>query len=464
MNKEQTKRLEENTPAADDILFDFDYSGKGNAERMLKLYREEILYCAKIKEWYVWDKIRWERDDTEKVESFADATIVKIMDREASIKDVVALKAYKAFIKRSRYKSMIAEMLFFSRLQRQVILEALDTHDRLLICKNGTLDLDTLELRISDPADLMTKCCGTEYDPDAVSPQWEQFIEEITEGDNSLADYLQRIIGYSLSGDTSEHAFYILYGNGFNGKGTFMNVVKELLKEYAQQGSVETIYMRRNDRPIRSDIAHMLGARLISFTEGDQGRHLDEGMVKTLTGEDAQNCRELYGKEFDYVPTAKFILQTNHMPEIRGTDEAIWGRIKLIPFKLHIKERDRNLTLGRKLLEELPGILNWALKGWEDWKANGMQTPQRIKDETLSYRHESDIFGKFLDDKYIKDPNGKVLSSSMKYTYVDWCLEEKEKQMSDRNLWQTLAFRGFTKTKMKGSAGRERCWRGLKEK
>ena len=242
-----------------------------------------------------------------------------------------------------------------------------DRDPMLLNCSNGTLDLRNGEIRGHDPPDLITKMVPVAYDPQATCPVWEAFVDRTMESDRSKIEFLQRALGYSLTGITSEQCLFVLHGSGANGKSTLMETIRELLADYAMHTTTSSLLQSKSS-PIRNDLARLNGARCVSAVEIGMGRRLDEALVKQLTGGDQVTARYLYNEYFEYKPTFKLFIAANHKPDIRGVDHGIWRRIHLIPFNVTIASDDIDRDLPSKLRAELPGILAWAVRGCRQWQ------------------------------------------------------------------------------------------------
>ena len=236
--------------------------------------------------------------------------------------------------------------------------------------------------------------------------------------------YLQRIVGYALTGDTREQCFFLLYGTGANGKSTFLEMLRDLLgPEYAHHTPFNTLLARRDD-VIRADLARMRGARFVTAIEADEGRRFDEAVVKALTGGDTITARNLYESHFEYRPQFKLFLATNYKPEIRGVDDAIWRRVRLVPFTVSIPPAEQDRALRDKLRTEASGILNWALAGCRAWQAGGLADPDLIRDATRTYKHESDLVGEFLKDCCTLGPDQHDDAPKLRREFEDWCKDE----------------------------------------
>jgi putative DNA primase/helicase len=278
---------------------------------------------------------------------------------------------------------------------------------------------------------MITKLAKVRYDKDADCPMWKQFVREIMDYKADLIAFLQTAAGWSVSGDTSEQSMFILYGTGANGKSTFLNVIQNILGDYALSTWAET-FMKRNNDTATNDIARLRGARFITISETEQGKRLSEHLIKQVTGNDALTARFLYGEYFNFVPTFKIFMASNHKPVIRGTDHGIWRRIKLIPFTTRITEDKRDRYLDQKLLTENSGILNWLIEGVLRWKQEGLNVPVLIANATDEYRGEMDVIGNFLKECCVQKPGAAIRARELFQVYQDWCDENNEMATSER--------------------------------
>jgi putative DNA primase/helicase len=278
---------------------------------------------------------------------------------------------------------------------------------------------------------MITKLAKARYDKEAGCPMWKQFVREIMDYKADLISFLQTAAGWSVSGDTSEQSMFILYGTGANGKSTFLNVIQNILGDYALSTWAET-FMKRNNDTATNDIARLRGARFVTTSETEQGKRLSEHLIKQVTGNDALTARFLYGEYFNFVPTFKIFMASNHKPVIRGTDHGIWRRIKLIPFTTRITEEKRDRYLEQKLLTEKSGILNWLIEGALRWKQEGLKVPVVITNATDEYRGEMDVIGNFLKECCVQRPGTAIRARELFQVYQDWCDENNEMATSER--------------------------------
>jgi putative DNA primase/helicase len=285
---------------------------------------------------------------------------------------------------------------------------------------------------------------------------WKQFIREIMNCNAELVQFLQIAAGWALTGDTSEQTMFILFGSGANGKSTFLNTLMKLLGDYAVATPTET-FMKRNNDQISNDIARLRGARLVTTTEAEQGKRLSEPLIKQITGNDALTARFLYGEYFDYVPTFKVFMATNHKPLIKGTDHGIWRRIKLIPFTTTITPDKQDKHLEEKLLAEGPGILNWLIEGVQTWTEKGLIAPADISRATEEYRSEMDVLGNFIKERCIQSSGVMIQARELFRAYQEWCEENNERACSERFLGLRLKELGLERYR----TSEARFWKGI---
>ncbi len=304
------------------------------------------------------------------------------------------------------------------------------------------MDLRTGELRPHDREDLITKLAPVSYDSEAKCETWRAFLDKIMDGNTDLIEYLKRAVGYSLTGDTTEQCLFILHGSGANGKSTFVETIHTLLGDYAQKTETRS-FMQQKNEGVRNDLARLKGVRFASAVEIMQGQRLNEALIKEATGGDRITARFLFKEYFEFRPEFKLFLACNHKPEIRGTDEGIWRRVKLVPFEVTIPPEQRDKRLLEKLETELPGILNWAMEGCQEWRRNGLQDPEEITAATASYRQEMDLLALFIDECCQLDEDGEVPTGKLFDAYEEWCKKNGEQPVKKRTFGTMMKERGL---------------------
>jgi putative DNA primase/helicase len=421
-------------------------SDAGNAECMTALYGNKFRYDHTRKKWLVWDGIKWSLDGT----GLARKHAVKVVRaRQQAAMDVENFDIRRRLAQwglASENITRVNAMLQMSEVLEpfSTTIEQYDSNDFLATTQNGTLDLRDGSFRESLPEDYLTKQLGATYNPNATCTRWEQFLDEIFNGDRELIEYIQRAVGYSLTGNTSEQVIFLCYGNGANGKSVFLDMLSQVLGDYAGTASFETFDAgRRNEAS--NDLAALKGKRIVTVIETEEDRRLAEAKVKAVTGQDAISCRFLYGEYFTYVPQFKIWMALNHLPIIRGVDRGIWRRIRVIPFMQSFEGRaDKGLIM--KLRNELPGILNWALEGLRKWQETGLgELPKAMKAATEEYRRDNDSIGQWIDERTRPNPLGMVRAKLGYQDYSIWAEERGERPFSQKNWSKTLVEKGYKK-------------------
>lgn len=415
----------------------------GNARRFVDTYGDRIRYNPTDRVWMLWDGRLWQRDEQMQIKQLCDAMLDGMEKSVFGVHDTDAAQKLRAHITKSRGSR--AKEAFLKESQHlpgvPMMPAQFDRARGLLNLQNGILDLAGSKLRPHDRAQYLTRIAGPAYDPSARCPGWEDFLRDITGGDTSLIGYLQGMVGYMLTGSTREQCIFFLYGDGSNGKSTFLEVLSKLMGSYAMNVQSETITsQRQKSAGARSDIARLKGARLVTVSESEEGVYLDESLVKQLTGGDLITARFLYGREFEFRPEFKLIMATNHKPRIRGTDEGIWRRIRLVPFTRRIPPEKQDLQLPDKLAAELPGILNWALTGLAAWlrrseggKRRGLPACSAVTAATAEYKTEQDRLQLFLETCTLPAPGQSLQAAVFYRIYQKWCEENGERYPISNN-------------------------------
>lgn len=448
--------IPETLPDIPPELQSFPRTDIGNAERLVALNGADIRHCELWRSWMVWDGRRWLRDQDGEIMRRAKHTVRRIM-LEGANEPVDKLRAaIGKWAVSSESQARQNAMVALAKSQVPVTPDDFDTDPMALNVQNGTVDLRDGSLRRHERSRMLTKLAPVEYHPDAEAPIWQAFLSRVLGGDDELIDFLQRAVGYSLTGDTGEQCFFLLHGTGANGKSVFLRTIGKLLGDYANQADFESFLARRGEGP-RNDIADLKGARFVAAIEAEEGKRLAESMIKSLTGGDKIKARFLYSEHFTFEPQFKIWLGANHKPVVRGTDEAIWRRIRLVPFEVTIPETERDPTLPQKLETELPGILRWALVGCERWQAGGLTFPHKVRLATNQYREASDLIGEFIDEVCCVGPEEAVAVAELYKEYQDWCEKAGERALTKHDFGVRLDERGFRGEKSGGS----RIRRGL---
>lgn len=370
-------------------------------------------------------------------------------DRDAAIKHA----------KQTQNRRALESMEVLARAEPGVLADIndFDADPWLLNVQNGTLDLRTLRLSPHSPTDLISKIAGTHYDPSATAPTWAGFLDRVMAGDAELILYLQRTVGYSLTGLSNERALHFFYGDGANGKSVFSEVILHLFGNYGLVLGSDLL-MARIPGAIPNDIAALRGQRVVFLNETQQGSAFDEQKLKALTGGDTLSGRFLHKEYFTFRPAHKLFLRGNHKPLISGSDDAIWGRLRMIPFDVVIPEQQRDPNLLDKLKHELPGILNWALEGVQAWQDAGLKPPETVLAAVAAYRTESDTLSQFLDEQCERDSAAYIKASELQEAYAAYCKSRHEKPVPTKDLPNEMARRGIHRRR----TSRARVYEGIR--
>lgn len=422
----------------------YDMTDTGNAHRLQDKFGSIIRYSYNRKKWFFWTGKVWHIDDSGEIKKLADI-ICEDIKREAfqeqDEKTQMDLLKWANKTSSSKGKeAMIKECQHLSGIP--VGQDDLDAYADYINCRNGIINLRNGELLPHDSSFMMSKICGTDYDQSGKEPKlWLKFLDDVTNGNKELQEYIQRSVGYSLTGNNSEQCAYFLYGVGNNGKSTFLDVISNLLGGYSSNVQPETIMMKKwgNDSA-NSDIARLKGARFVTSEEPTEGVRLNEGLLKQLTGGSKVTCRFLYGDEFEYTPEFKIWVATNQKPVIRGTDVGIWRRIKLIPFEVTIPKDKVDKDLPKKLRAEYPQILKWAVDGCIKWRESGITEPECIQEAVKEYKQEMDLLAGFLEQcvEIDYDCKDKVPARDLFRAYSRWAKENNEYEMSSKKFFTEI--------------------------
>jgi putative DNA primase/helicase len=464
----------------------------GNAERFVERWGDTVCFLPHRKQYMIFDGKRYALDDSGQITKLAIETMKSIYDECMDESGDKRRKKITAHAHMSQSEGKIRSLLTLSQHQIARAHNDFDKNPYLLNTQNGTIDLKvdenlfelfdkwvkegrdseflkqmkpSHEIKEHDRRDMLSQISGARYDPSAKCPSWKMFLTEIFDNDEDLINFMQRAIGYSLTGDVTEQKIFFLHGTGRNGKSTFLNVIHALMGEYGQKAPMSAFLRKRADAA-SNDIATLCGSRFVSASEIAQGEKLNEKIIKELSGGDSFTGRFLFKEFFTFDPTFKIWLSANNLPQIEGLDFGIWRRICLIPFDVVISESEVDRKLEGKLKEELSGILNWAIKGCIDWQRDGLQEPDKVKKATDSFKTESDDILNFLDEECISEPgddNLKVSVSDLHEKYSNWASKQKNTPIRLKKFGQKLREKGFAQSSqpVHWHGKTQRIWLGI---
>lgn len=373
----------------------------GYSLRFVNLFKEEVRYNSTKKAWMVWDTIRWH--DDEKNEALQKMTLTaKFMQTHEAPLDLSNYDDIREAGLKLEKHAVAKSALAYAQAHPTIATTEgeYDTQPKVFNCASGIVDLATGTVKPHDPAELHSQFSPVELAPEgAPCPRWMQFLDQITCGDAELAQYLQTLTGYFLSGETNRQEFYVFHGSGSNGKSTFIETIAKVLGDYAINADRKTFYVKYQGGGIPNDIAMLRKSRFITCMEGEEGDQIDEGLIKSFTGGDSITARFLHGEFFQFKPVGKVVLVSNYKPIIKSDGYGIWRRVRMIPFLAQFNESQKDPELPAKLAAELPAILRWAVEGAKRWMREGIKEPQCVLDAIKSYKEDLDYVQQFMDDR-----------------------------------------------------------------
>ncbi len=424
-------------------------------------------FFTESESWRRFDGKRWTAEGKQPVHYDAigiTEEIKRLAIKAASSLDEKEAKAVLAAAKKVRSHQKISAFVAIARSMPnlQGSYEQLDLQRRQLNVSNGIVDLETGILHKHDPEQFHSHLIDIDYDPDAKCPTWEKTVGSIFQHDESLIDYVQRSVGYSATGEVSEQVLFFLYGNGANGKSTFTEIIHQCLGSYAQKAPQCLLTKKKNDAP-PAEVARLQGARFVAANETEHNTAWAESQLKELTGGDRITARYMRENYFEFAPTHSVWVSGNHKPRVNGNDHGIWRRMRLIPFTHTFTDAEKDLKIMEKLEAEKEGILTWIVKGAMKWCADGLQTPDRVKETTAAYKREEDRVGNFLSDCVVIDDKisaaGSLTATEMYDHYKAHCEDHGLNAFSRPNLQKQLTERGLITKRSNGQR-----WVGTRSK
>ncbi|MCG5239540.1 phage/plasmid primase, P4 family [Azospirillum doebereinerae] len=480
---------EDGEPPPDRELATYDQSDKGNGERLIQRYGNQLVWVDGSG-WAVWDGKRFAYELGEGAATkLCHRMIEKLRDELKELRDLGpppapptevdepdpmvqgkmrlerikdwerGLKAFETFAVKAgdtpKVKGALAQaMPYLSKPAR-----AMDSNPWLLTVDNGTLDLrqkpdtlDRMHLAGFRRANLITRLAGAAFNPQAVAPQFDRFITRILP-DEEVRRFVQKLLGYCLTGDTSEQIFVIFYGTGKNGKSKLVDLIRKIFNDYAATIPAGVFLdagrEKKADGP-KPSIAKLPGVRLVLMSEPDKGEALSEGLVKEVTGGEPMETRKLNKDPFEFRPEFTPVMVTNHRPIIRGQDVGIWRRVILVPFEVFITPEERDPHILDKLMEEKEGVLNWLLNGLWLWLDEGLDPPAKIMAAVEEYKRDQDPLGDFLEAETAGIQGKRVTATALYEAYTKWCERNAVEPLKQNGFGRKMKDRGFRTVKSCG--------------
>ena len=435
----------------------------GNAKRFVAEYGSLFRYCYDLNKFFVWDEQRWTPDNDGAITRLAKQTVMLMYRLAGEEKDKDRREKLGEYALRCESEAKLQAMIELAKSEPGIPIQPheMDSDPWLFNVQNGTIDLRTGILLKPRREDLITKLAPVHYDPLAECPLWIDHLNKIMANREHLVSFLERAYGYSLTGITDERILFIPWGGGANGKTTTNETVSTILGEdYSTRTPTETLLVKRNEG-IPNDLAKLKGQRFVYASETSEDKKLAEALIKDLSGGDKIAARFMRAEWFTFRPTFKLWLSTNHKPVIRGTDDAIWDRIRLIPFTVRIPESERigHSEMFERFRAEHSGILAWLVRGCLDWQKAGLGVPEEVKEATGQYREEMDLIGDFIKERCEVSKDAEVIKADFYEAYLGWCQKSGERATSKIAFGKTMAERGFVSDKdIRG----KRVWKGIK--
>jgi len=437
----------------------YNLSDTGNALRFADTHHDAVRFVHTWKRWLLWSGTHWRQDDLAGVQGLVQETLDSMWGEARNLKDDARTRLIRHTLttEAARKRNALLEIAA-SDARIATTHSGLDQNGWLVNAWNGTIELKDGSMREHRQSDYLTHCLPVDYDPAAECPMWDDFLIQIMDGRKELVDFLRRAVGYSLTGATTEQVFFMLYGTGSNGKSTFLEVLRSLFGSLAQNADFGT-FLHKEQESVRNDIARMRGVRFVTAAEAEGDRRFSETILKNLTGGDTVTARHLYSDPFEFKPVFKLWLAANHRPVIRGTDHAMWRRVRLVPFTVTIEDPDQDPDLGKKLKEELPGILTWAVRGCLEWQRGRLQAPEDVTAAVTQYRDDMDSIGPFLEECCVLGPDYRVSQGDLMRGYQDWAEKNGGPRFSAIGFANVLRDRAAGVQIVKGKG--QRYWEGI---
>jgi P4 family phage/plasmid primase-like protien len=432
----------------------FGCTDLGNTRRLVARHGADLRYAGGA--WFAWDGVRWRRDPTGEVERRAKLLARDVLEEAAACTSDDERRALRKWSAECEGAARIRACVSLATTERTIAVDP-DAFDRdawLLNVENGTIELRTGELRAHRRDDLITKLAPVAFDAAATCPTWLAFLGRVFGGNASLVGYVQRVCGYMLTGSTREHAIFFFFGDGANGKSTATNTLRRMLGDFAV-AAPRGLLMGKRGEAHPTELTMLHGARLALCNEVDSGTAFDESKVKDLASDEPITARRMREDFWTFEPTHKLVISGNHKPAVRGDDEGIWRRIRLVPFAVTIPPEERDRELLDRLAAESAGILRWCVDGCLAWQREGLGEPIEVRAATDAYREEQDAIADFVARHLDLDTDGKCTRDAVLARYRTWCEFAEVRPLKPADLYERLRRRGLRDTAMRGARGFE---------
>ena len=435
------------------------FTDTGNSRVFAERYQGKVRYCHHFGKWLCWDGRRWKIDESGAVVELAKVAVNSMWEAVSTLPED-RQRAASRWILQSASQNRLNAMLNLAKSDMRIAVshEELDADPWVICCENGILDLRSGELAPHDPAQLITKLVPTPFEPKAECPVFLSFLSQIFKGDEELIHFIQKSAGYSLVGTTAERVILLCYGSGRNGKTTLIDLFLTMSGDYAVSAPFAAFMESRHDQGgPTSDIARLRGARFVCSAESEEGRRFNASRLKALTGGDQITARFLYAEPFTFRPQFCLWFCSNFKPEAKANDQALWDRVRLVPFEYRVADENVDKELPAKLRTELPGVLAWTVRGALAWQREGLTPPKAVCEATNEYRDSMNVIGNFLEEHTISGAGLRVKAADLYKAFGEWCEENGELKITKTALGLQLKQLGFTSD----SKSNARWWCGL---
>jgi putative DNA primase/helicase len=412
-----------------------------NANLFVHLHGDDLHYVYLWKSWFMWDGRRWQKViDGSIMRRTADVStyLYKQASRESDEDKRKEIAKHAISMENAGKRDSMLEVAR-AHIDIDIMLDRLDAHPNLFTAQNGmTYDSELMKARPVSRTDLITKLIGTDHLPDAQCPAWETFLQRALP-DKDVRAFVQRAIGYTLTGSTQEKCLFVVFGPPDTGKSKFVETILALMGDYGHTLKDDSITSMDAAVGNNDDLANLVSTRFVLLDELPDGAKLNASLVKKLTGSTTYTAQRKYEKSFTYTPNFKIWIDTNYRPHIDADDDAMWTRVKLVPFSIVIPKEEQDPHLSEKLHNELPGILNWALRGLQDWRTAGLREPQGVRVATQAYRDSEDDLAQFIKEMCLVQSGEMTPTVTFMTAYNQWA----NTNISSRALKPRMEAKGF---------------------
>jgi putative DNA primase/helicase len=426
----------------------FECTDLGNSDRFVDMYGGRVRNLEETGQWLLWSGSRWKPTRYGQIFEMARKVVKRIYQEAADCQDMTRKKELHKWALQCEAKRKIHDMLGVAALSEPICvsIEDFDSEAHLINCKNGIVDLRSGEL-IKHAHQNVIKQVSASFNPRADCPKWKAFLSQVFLGDQELIGYMQRALGYAITGETSEQKFWIAYGLGSNGKGTLFETIKRFLDGYAKTTEMNLL-LDGDKSQVRAleAVGRLRGARLACASETKSTKKFDEAVIKSLTGEDTLTGAILTKGSFEFEPTHKLFLQVNHLPHAKDGTHAFWRRVVIVPFRAKFEGNAIDDKLKAKLLAERDGIFAWLVEGAKAWYRDGLgELPKTCKEAIEEYRNDNDTLGRFIAECLVPEKGARTPAGKIFVAYLGWFNDDNDRPLSKNFFADGLKERGIEK-------------------